>query len=425
MGILSANAGALSFDGEGTLKSLFGEAKRFIKPTLKKTNEDASEQNAASGNQTAADSVTLSNLTISEASYRREVSNVTFSEESGTYTVSGSSENLTIAQTQISNISLLSSMQSDTAGEAYDSTLSLESDIVNQIQSQFPPASEAMSNFDSVANWFNSTDPALYNSFLIIMNIMLDENPTAAESMLSSLGNLRSSMSQMSAQSMGDISTGAVQAEFTASISATFTSVAGSLSEANGGEFTLRHSGESINISVSMQANMADPLILDLDGDGIDLRSAEDGAIFDIDGDGSKDQTAFIQGDDALLYLDQNSNGTADSGNELFGDQQGDANGFENLSKYDENNDGVIDEKDSIFEKLKLFVDMNADGINQINESMTLAEAGIESLNLGYYNINEEDEAGNKFTQESSFTKTDGSTNKMADAWFKYYTAIQ
>jgi hypothetical protein len=68
---------------------------------------------------------------------------------------------------------------------------------------------------------------------------------------------------------------------------------------------------------------------------------------------------------------------------------------------------------------------MNADGINQINESMTLAEAGIESLNLGYYNINEEDEAGNKFTQESSFTKTDGSTNKMADAWFKYYTAIQ
>ena len=101
------------------------------------------------------------------------------------------------------------------------------------------------------------------------------------------------------------------------------------------------------NLSFDNNTSFCDPLILDLDGDGINLTSTEDGVEFDIDGDGIAEKTAFIKGDDALLYLDDNGNGVADSGRELFGDQEGDANGYAELARYDENNDGKIDKLDA------------------------------------------------------------------------------
>ena len=53
------------------------------------------------------------------------------------------------------------------------------------------------------------------------------------------------------------------------------------------------------------------PLILDLDGDGIDLSSIEDGVTFDLTGDGVRDETAWTDAqnsfDDAFLVLDKNN----------------------------------------------------------------------------------------------------------------------
>jgi hypothetical protein len=75
------------------------------------------------------------------------------------------------------------------------------------------------------------------------------------------------------------------------------------------------------------------PLVLDLDGNGYDLSARSDTAstYFDLGTDGSAESTGWVAGGDGLLAIDSNHNGTVDNGAELFGDQTGYANGFEDL----------------------------------------------------------------------------------------------
>ena len=51
-----------------------------------------------------------------------------------------------------------------------------------------------------------------------------------------------------------------------------------------------------------------------------------------------------------FLAIDKNNNGMIDDGSELFGTKSGD--GFADLALYDDDKNGVIDENDSVFEKL-------------------------------------------------------------------------
>lgn len=64
-----------------------------------------------------------------------------------------------------------------------------------------------------------------------------------------------------------------------------------------------------------------DPLMFDLDGDGIEtLGASESGVFFDHNGTGVKTSTGWLKGDDGFLVFDRNGNGTIDNGRELFGD---------------------------------------------------------------------------------------------------------
>ena len=63
-----------------------------------------------------------------------------------------------------------------------------------------------------------------------------------------------------------------------------------------------------------------DPVILDLDGDGVELISADAITIFfDMEGDGRRERTGWISRDDGFLALDANRNGRVDGIDELFG----------------------------------------------------------------------------------------------------------
>ena len=53
-----------------------------------------------------------------------------------------------------------------------------------------------------------------------------------------------------------------------------------------------------------------------------------------------------------------------DSGKELFGDNNGFAHGFTELTSYDDNKDGKIDAADAIYDKLKL-LSVDKDGNQQ------------------------------------------------------------
>ncbi|MBD9657668.1 hypothetical protein IB239_22795, partial [Pseudomonas sp. PDM12] len=157
-----------------------------------------------------------------------------------------------------------------------------------------------------------------------------------------------------------------------------------------------------------------DPLVLDLDGDGIETVSANAGLVFDFNGDGLKTGTGWIKKDDGFLVLDRNGNGTIDNGSELFGvdtvkkNGQKATSGFDALSDLDHNGDGVFDAADKAFADVRVWQDLNQDGIAQVGELKSLAEHGIAAINLGSKSTSEASN-GNLITAVGSFVRTDGS----------------
>jgi hypothetical protein len=103
-----------------------------------------------------------------------------------------------------------------------------------------------------------------------------------------------------------------------------------------------------------------DPLVLDLDGNGIKTISLDQGVHFDYNGDGFSEGTGWVAQGDGLLVLDRNGDGQITNGSELFGDGtllrngRTASNGFEALADYDSNNDGVIDATDPVFSQLRV-----------------------------------------------------------------------
>lgn len=168
-------------------------------------------------------------------------------------------------------------------------------------------------------------------------------------------------------------------------------------------------------------------LILDLNGDGVELTSRSGGTLFDLDGDGDLDQTSWTKSsndfDDAFLVLDSNKNGEIDSGTELFGDQKGSANGYLELAKLDSNQDGTIDAKDAAYKDLQLWADMDGDGKVGDGELKGLEELGVTSISTKFTGQigSKIDANGNDISLESTFTRVvDGEekTLKTVDAFF-------
>jgi RTX calcium-binding nonapeptide repeat (4 copies) len=101
-----------------------------------------------------------------------------------------------------------------------------------------------------------------------------------------------------------------------------------------------------------------DPLVLDLNGDGVHLTPLSGAApMFDMQHTGFGIPTGWVQGDDALLVRDRNGNGQIDDVSELFGNAE--QPGFAALAAYDSNSDGVVDANDQNFAQLRVWQDAN------------------------------------------------------------------
>ena len=170
--------------------------------------------------------------------------------------------------------------------------------------------------------------------------------------------------------------------------------------------------------------SITSPLVLDLDGDGVETISSEQGVYFDHAGDGFSEKTGWVSQDDGLLAIDLNNNGKIDDGSELFGNNtqlsngETAANGFEALKEYDTNSDGVIDEFDRDFQALKVWQDLNLDGKTQELELKTLEELGITSINTDYSEQSQQQQ-GNHYIQTGLFADTESSSNELVDVWFQ------
>ena len=164
-----------------------------------------------------------------------------------------------------------------------------------------------------------------------------------------------------------------------------------------------------------------DPLALDLDGDGIETRGADGKVVFDHNNDGVKTGTGWLRPDDGWLVLDRNSNGTIDNGGELFGvdtvkaDGTKASDGFDALSDLDSNDDGVFDAKDTRFADVRVWRDLNQDGISQSNELSTLAANNIRSISLNKTSTTTNLGNGNAQTATATFTRTDDTTGTAAN----------
>ncbi len=169
------------------------------------------------------------------------------------------------------------------------------------------------------------------------------------------------------------------------------------------------------------------PLILDLDGNGVQTVGLNANIHFDINADGTQEQTGWVGANDAFLVVDRNQNGTIDDGSELFGNNtrlaNGDkaANGFAALADYDSNQDGIIDANDEKFAQLKVWRDANQDGKSDASELFGLETAGVHSLNLDFTN-SDKVVAGNRYAQVGSYTTATGATAEMTDVWFSTKT---
>ena len=172
-----------------------------------------------------------------------------------------------------------------------------------------------------------------------------------------------------------------------------------------------------------------DPIVIDFNKNGVTSTKLDNTVYFDHDNNGFAEATAWVEKDDGLLALDKNNNGKIDNGNELFGNHtisntaygytdKKATNGYEALKAYDLNGDNVIDEKDEIFNKLKIWKDKNSNGITDEGELSSLADNNIKSIDLNYKEITI-DENSNTIKQSSKVTLKDGSTLDANDVWMK------
>ncbi|WP_028893334.1 hypothetical protein [Syntrophorhabdus aromaticivorans] len=187
-----------------------------------------------------------------------------------------------------------------------------------------------------------------------------------------------------------------------------------------------------------------DPLVLDLNGDGVKLTDfSSNPVLFDADHDGAREQTGWVSPEDGILVKDLNANGIIDNISETlseyFGGTAGTGgspgtkpyhDGFAALKSLDSNHDNVFNSSDTAWNSVKVWVDANHDGkswrdtdgdgikdAGEATELKALTELGITSINLSPTTQSGLVRDGNEILASGTFT-LNGQTKEALAANF-------
>jgi hypothetical protein len=158
-------------------------------------------------------------------------------------------------------------------------------------------------------------------------------------------------------------------------------SLSGNLQTADGKKFEIEYDmimqrsfAESRQLTIgNLPQELKDPLIINFNRSSSGLSTEKNQ--FDIDADGIIDSVATTLNGSGFLAVDKDLNGKIDNGTEVFGAITG--NGFKELSGFDDDHNGFIDEGDAIFSHLKILQKLDGESLG-----INLKQANIGAISL-------------------------------------------
>ncbi|TAL43533.1 MAG: hypothetical protein EPN89_15610, partial [Methylovulum sp.] len=179
----------------------------------------------------------------------------------------------------------------------------------------------------------------------------------------------------------------------------------------------------------AINSSFVDPLVLDLNGDGVHLTDfASNPVLFDIDNDGSsKELTGWVSTADGILVQDLNGNGKIDNISETFSEYfngttgtGGNAgskpykDGLAALKSQDSNKDNKFTAADANWSNVRVWVDANHNGSTDSGELKTLAALGITQINPNAKTQSGLIKNGNEVLASSSFVQNGATKQALA-----------
>jgi hypothetical protein len=181
--------------------------------------------------------------------------------------------------------------------------------------------------------------------------------------------------------------------------------------------------GNYVDLGSLTSVLRAPPIVIDLDGDGVEFISLDAGYSLDMTDSGGANITAFAAPDDAVLVFDADHNGLVSNTREfMFADYiEGASTDLEGLRFFDSNNDGFLSSEDNLYSDFHLWQDANLNGEVDTGEFISLSEAGLVSIGLTSDGEGYADAGGSVWvhgTAQAQFS--DGRSADVADAVFDY-----
>lgn len=154
------------------------------------------------------------------------------------------------------------------------------------------------------------------------------------------------------------------------------------------------------------------PVLLDLDGNGIRVNEFRNSTTYaDIGNDGFKRRSAWAGAGDGVLFVDADGDGKLSGRREVVftdWDPSADTDMQALRQVFDTNGNGLLDAGDAQWSKFRVMV-TNADGTTT---TRTLAELGIQSINLTTDETHYAFKDGSTIEGETIFTRTDSTIGK-------------